>query len=76
MIGKRARAMLESLTTAPKLWKELRLSYYGEERSKSVASTRFSNQLAKMLMRGFIIKTDIDYKLTEEGLKALSEVKG
>jgi len=65
---------LRELKEGPRTWRDLRLAYYGPERSKNPASTSFVNQVNKLIMYGVITKKDGHYELTEKGKEMLSQV--
>ena len=65
---------LRELKDGPRCWRDLRLAYYGPERSKNPASTSFMNQINKLTMYGVIIKKDGFYELTDQGRQMLESV--
>ena len=56
-------------------WSELRLAYYGPERSKSKASTSFHIQLTKLMALNVVAKEGESYKLTVEGEAIVAKAK-
>ena len=66
---------LRELKDGPRAWKDLRLAYYGPERSKNPASTSFMNQINKLMMYNIIAKKDGFYELTQEGRSMLEAVE-
>lgn len=71
MATNRQMDMLTAIAGGTTTWKELRISYYGEERAKNPSNNAFRTQLNRLLGKGLITKGILGYSLTNDGKRMI-----